>query len=294
MKSVLKINYHVDKLVLCYKIPESFIPHVESYDPFAQSFLSMDSNVFIFTRKIFATKYVIPIYMLEYRVTPTESILIGEFKPDIEQGITLTIDNRLLYSDYLSLIYKFEESFGLELIKIVQIDVACDANQNLPRKLNETMHKTNCNITRRGTKLPTTDKGNQILGTKVSQNIKAITCKERPNQSFYFELHTSGSRRPILYRAYDKGREIAERSHKDYITEKNAFGDSIYRFEVSVNSYELKKQSRNKSGFTVEDIYHNICNPDFLKQFFIRYINRLGTLTIDNRRFRISEILRLE
>lgn len=294
MNSVLRMNYHVDKLVLSYKIPENFMSHVESYDPFTQSFLSMDSNVFIFTRKIFATRYVIPIYMLEYRIAPTESVLIGEFKPDIELGITLTIDNKLLYSDHLSLIYKFEESFGLELIKIVQIDVACDSNHNLPRKLNEIMHQSNCTITRRGVKLPLTDKGNQILGTKVSRNVKVLTSKERPIHSYYFELRTSGSRRPLLLRAYDKAREISEKSHKDYVKEKNGFGDHIYRLEVSAHSYDLKKQSKNKSGFTIEHIYRNLCNLDFLKEFFISFINRFATLNINNRRYKISEILRLE
>ncbi len=293
MNSVLKVNYHIDKLNLIYKTPGDFLNYINSDYFLSQSFFN-ETNVFIFNQKVYATKYVVPRYLMEYRISEHFVIKLGEFKQDIKDAITLEVDNRFLYSDRFELLYKFEELFGLELLKIAQIDVACDSNHNLPRKLNDVMHKSNCTITRKGTKLPLTEKGNQIIGTRVSQNIKTLANMERPNHSFYYSLRTSGSRTPVRYRAYNKGLEIKEKSHKDYIKEKNGFGDSIYRIEVSVKSYELKMLSRKKSGYTLEYIYQNLNNSDLLREFFIQYLNRIGTLTIDGKRIKISEILRLE
>lgn len=294
MNKKKKVNYHIDKLILVYKIPEDFMAHVmnsvESPDFMMPSF----PKVFIFSRKYISINYTCPIFILEYRDTNGNIVKIAEFRNDIVNAITLTVDNKLFYCGNLNLLYEFEAMYNLELHKIIQLDIACDSNINLPKKLNDFMHRPDCTIKRMGTKLPATEKGNQILGTKVLPNIKTINDREVAKPSFYFQLWTSGNRRPLIYRGYNKTREIFEKSHKTYIEEANGFDDVIYRFEVSILGGDLKRRSKKDPNLTFENVYRHLEDKVFLKELFIKYINRIANLWIDNRRYRISEILHLE
>lgn len=186
----------------------------------------------IFTLKYLSENYTCPIFILEYRNEKGDTIKIAEFRNDIHNAITLTVDNRLFYSDNLNLLYEFEAMYNLELHKIIQLDIVCDSNINLANKLNETMHRQDCMVKRPGTKLPVTEKGNQIVGTKVIPNLIMTKERERPKPSFYYQLKTSSNRRPLIFRGYNKTQEIADKSHKTYIDEANGLDDVIYRLEV--------------------------------------------------------------
>lgn len=293
MNSKLQVNYSIDKLILVYSVPNCFMSLINNDDSLTDSYFGR-TNVFIFTRKYCKRKYVVPRYVVEYRVSENETIKIGEFKPDIEQSITFEVDNALFYLGRLYLLYELEESFNLKFESILQFDVACDSNHNLPRKLNNMMHRSDCTVSRRGTKLPVTENGNQVIGTKVLKNIKVLTKREKNVPSYYFQIKYSGSRRPIIYRGYNKSKEISEKSHKNYIIESCCISGTIYRFEVAINGYDIKRQSKRKNGYSIEYIYRHLEDKMFLKDIFVQYINRIATLNINGRSYRISEILRLE
>lgn len=121
-----------------------------------------------------------------------EAVVIGEFRNDIQYSITLDVDNRFLYSGQLHKLYEFEQTYSLSFGYIKYLDVCCDANQNLPRKLNTIMHSPECEVGRRGAKKELTSKGNQRLGTKLSDNLKTLTASERPAVSYYFYMKPSG------------------------------------------------------------------------------------------------------
>lgn len=121
-----------------------------------------------------------------------ESIVIGEFRNDIQDSITLDLDNRFLYSGQLHQLYEFEQTYSLSFGYIKYLDVCCDANQNIPRKLNTIMHSPECEVSRQGGKKELTSKGNQRLGTKLSDNLKTLTTSERPSVSYYFYMKPSG------------------------------------------------------------------------------------------------------
>lgn len=294
MNKKIKVNYHIDKLVLVYKIPEDFMAQVINATTTPDFLMTPDSYIFIFSQKYMAVNYTNPIYILEYRNGGEDKVKIAEFRNDIHQAITMTIDNQLFYSGNLKILYHFEKIYNLTLENIVQIDVAYDANLNLPKKLNDFMHRSDCTVKRIGTKLPTTEKGNQIIGTKVIPNIKKINAKEMPKPSFYYQLKTSGNRRPIIYRGYNKSQEISDKSHKTYIEKANGFEDTIYRFEVSIFGRDLRQQSKKDQDLSMKNVYLHLDDKDFLKELFIKYINRIANLWIGKRRYRISEILRLE
>lgn len=291
----MKVNYHIDKLVLVYQIPETFMPYVISSISTPQFLMTSSAdNVFIFSQKYMAVNYTCPIYIVEHISEKGEHVKIAEFRNDIQQAITVTVDNKLFYSDNLNLLYEFETIFNLELQKICKLDVACDSNINLPKKLNDFLHRSDCTLKRMGTKLPTTAKGNQIVGTKVMPNIKVTEGREQAKPSFYYQLRTSGNRNPIIYRGYNKSLEISEKSHKTYIEEANGFDDVIYRFEVSIIGRDLKQRSKKDPALSFEFVYRHLVDMDFLKELFIKYINRIANPWVGKTRYRISEILRLE
>lgn len=288
----MKVNYYVDKLVLVYQIHEDFMSNV--IDSISLPIATPTDNIFIFSQKYMSVNYTCPIFIVEHISEEGEYIKIAEFRNDIHQAITLTVDNKLFYSGNLNLIYEFETVFNLSLLKINQIDIACDSNINLANKLNDIIHRPGCIIKRPGTKLPITEKGNQIVGTKVLPNIKVVNERERPKASFYYQLRTSVNRRPIIYRGYNKTQEISNMSHKTYIEEANGFDDVIYRFEVSIIGGDLKRRSKKDQSLIFENIYQHIEDKIFLQGLFKKYINRIANLWIGKRKYRISEILRLE
>lgn len=279
---------------MVYQIPEDFMLCVLNSISLHEFMITPITNVFIFSRKYLSVNYNCPIFILEYRDEKGNIIKIAEFRNDIHQAITLTVDNKLFYSDNLNILFSFQTSFNLTLYRIVQIDIACDSNINLADKLNDIIHRPDCIVKRPGTKLPITEKGNQIVGTKVLRNIKVVNERERPKASFYYQLRTSVNRRPITYRGYNKTQEISNVSHKTYIEEANRFEDVIYRFEVSIIGGDLKRRSKKDQSLIFENIYQHIENKIFLQGLFIKYINRIANLWIGKRKYRISEILHLE
>lgn len=289
----MKVNYHIDKLVIVYQIPEDFMSRVVSSISTLDFLITHTSNIFIFSQKYMSVKYTNPIYILEYN-NGKENIKIAEFRNDIQQAITVTVDNKLFYSGNFNLLYDFENIYNLTLEKIVQVDVACDCNLNLPRRLNDFIHRPDCVVKRMGTKLPVTEKGNQIVGTKVMPNIKITNEKERPKASFYYQLKSTGTRRPIIFRGYNKTQEIKDKSHKTYVEKANGFDDVIYRFEVSIIGRDLKRHAKKCHGYSVEDVYRHLDDEVFLKELFITYVNRIGNLWIGKIRYSISEVLRLD
>lgn len=290
MNSTLKFVYHIDKLTLIYNVPSTFSlanTMVTDYDIFSKS------GIFICREKFSDIQYVVRVYELIYKAIDKE-ILIGTLRRNLEDGMTLEVDNKFLYGQHLSLIYEFERQYGLRLMKIKQLDICCDSNQNLPGKLNYAMHKSDTKVTRRG-KFKSTDKGNLILGTKVSYNIKMLNGgRENTYPSYYMEVRPSGSRRSMILRGYDKSEEISSKSHKEYIREACGF-DKIYRLEISLPCQVISRQAKNKSGnWSHQEIYQRLTDIEFLGELFRYHLNRVATLEMEGRRLKISEFLRLK
>lgn len=337
MNSKLEVNYHVDKLDLVYETTDWFkTPFFESVyvnffvgpQPVAenhkfQSLWNVNARIVpmldTFIQNLWnVNPIVIPlpkVFILEndtrrrgkYHLrTPNYEVWCYEDNKDykvgtlmchLEDAVILNVDNKCFYSSNLKVIYDFEKAFKLTFERIKNFDVCCDANQNLPKKLDDTMHLKNCEVTRPGQrkdKIPLTDKGNQVLGTKVLKNLKTLTEYERTMPSFYYELKNSGSKKPMILRGYNKREEIEKKSHKNYIQEANGFEGDFYRLEVSVTSYDLTKQSKNKTGWSHKEIYRNLHEKEFLKEFFISFLNRFYRLKIDGQPIKISKLLRLE
>lgn len=294
MKTKLQVAYNVDKLSLIYQAPVSFFEVIAHGNPLSDNIYgTTTSTVFICTQKYSRIQRTIPSYTLSY-MSGAESIVIGEFRNDIQDSITLDVDNRFLYSGQLHKLYEFEQTYSLSFSYIKYLDVCCDSNQNLPRKFNAIMHSPECGVSRRGGKKELTAKGNQQLGVKIMDNLKTLTSTERPPVSYYFYMKPSGCRRPVTLRCYDKKHEIEQISHKAYISDALGYSEAIHRIEVSTHWCELTQQAKRKRGWTHKYIYNRLADKTFLRDFFIRYIDRFYTLKINGRKTSVSKFLCLD
>lgn len=294
MKTKLQVAYNVDKLSIIYQIPITFFNDIAHGNPLPDYIYgTTTSTVFICTQKYSRIQRTIPSYTLSY-MSGAESIVIGEFRNDILDSITLDLDNRFLYSGQLHKLYEFEQTYSLNFNYIKYLDVCCDSNQNLPRKLNTIMHSSECEVSRRGGKKELTSKGNQRLGVKIMDNLKTITASERPPVSYYFYMKPSGCRRPVTLRCYDKKHEIEQISHKTYISDVLGYSEATHRLEVSTHWCELSQQAKRKRGWTHKYIYNHLTEKTFLRDFFIRYIDRFYTLKINGRKTSVSKFLCLD
>lgn len=293
MKTKLKVSYNVDKLSIIYETDSDFQTVMDTQDLLMEYITGVSSTVFIFTRTPSKIERKVPAYDVSYS-TGGCAVKMGDIRCDLVGAITLDIDNAFLYSGRLNLLYDFERTYSLRFANIKYLDVCCDSNQNLPRKLNTVMHSPECEVSRRGGKKILTEKGNQRLGIKVMDNIKTLSRPERPAVSYYFYLKPSGCKRAVTLRCYNKSDEIDRVSHKTYVRDAFGYEGNIYRLEVSTFWYELTKRSKTQSGWSHEHIYRHLTDTSFLRSFFISYLNRFSTLKINNRSMRLSQILCLE
>ena len=294
MKTKLQVTYNVDKLSLIYQVPITFFNDIAHGNPLSDYIYgTTTSTVFICAQKYSRIQRTIPSYTLSY-MNGCEPVVIGEFSNDIENAITLDVDNRFLYSGQLHKLYEFEQTYSLSFSYIKYLDVCCDANQNLPRKLNTVMHSPECEVSRRGGKKELTAKGNQCLGIKISDNLKVLSGTERPPVSYYFYMKPSGCRRPVTLRCYDKKHEIEQISRKTYISDALGYSEAIHRLEISTYWCELTLQSKRKWGWSHQYIYDHLTDKAFLRDFFIRYIDRFNTLRINGKKKSVSKFLCLD
>ena len=328
MKKKLQVDYHFDRLELVFEIPQefdflmsscaepqvinnelrncvirSFVPEILSSKDISELW-NVNAEIprlpllFILAEEIknqgrYAYRYPnLNIYVLEDFDSPE---LIGTVYRYLEGAVTVCCENRLLYSGHIGWLRDFESAFNLKFWRVKAADIACDATNNLPRKLNDTLHQRNCQISRKGrNKEQYTAHGNIEVGGQYSKNLKILTKKERPDPTYVYSLHYSGNKSPIKMRGYNKTAEIEERSHKHYIAHTLGFPDKIYRLEVTLNSYFITKQSGCKNPISHQNIFNNLDNREFLRSIFLVVLNKFFSLKIDGKKRKISEILRLE
>ena len=329
MKKKLQVDYHFDRLELVFEIPQefdfliskcaepqvindelrncvirSFVPEIPSSKDVSELW-NVNAEIprlpflFILAEEIknqgrYAYRFPnLNIYVMQDSDT-TE--LIGTVYRYLEGAITVSSENWLLYSGHVGWLHDFESAFNLKFWRIKAADIACDATNNLPRKLNDTLHQRNCQISRKGrNKEQFTAHGNIEIGGQYSKNLKLLTKKERQDPTYDYSLHYSGNKKPIKLRAYNKTREIEEKSKKYYIATALGFPDQkIYRLEVSLNSYFITKQSDRKNPISHQNIFENLDSRELLRSIFLVILNKFFSLKIDGKKRKVSEILRLE
>lgn len=309
------IAYNVDKLHLVFSVNEDFqfpdsievikIPKAVPVNPLEKIQL-WNVNPVIPLYIVFIFKEGMPMEGAFRKKNPPIDLFcefagscyyIGKLSTHLHGAIRLEVDNEFLYTNLFRYLYLLEESLNIQLERISNFDICADANQNLPRKLNDTLHSSNCIVTRPGSKKTSwmTQKGNMKLGKKISKNIKVLTQREYDQPTYLYDLN-GGTSKVIRLIGYNKKREIEEtRSNKKYIMEALPFKGNIYRLELRFQSQYLTTQDRDsQKGKSLRYIFEHLYESEFLKEFFITHINRFYNLKIKNQKIKISELLCLE
>lgn len=315
MKHKLDVTYHLDKLELVFKTPLDYeLP--ECIEVFHRR--KVDSTP-LSEIQIWNVNAIIPIYTVficnfsrglegNFQMkNPPKNLycthggkkhFIGEIQTYMKGAIKLKVANEFLYTNLLWYLREFEDAFNIELHRISKLDVCCDANQNLPRKLNDTLHSSKCSVCRAGRKRQDlyTEKGNFKLGKRISTNLKILTEREYLEPTFCFEIYP-GTTQVTKLVGYNKTKEIEEvSSEKKYILECGPIeeNETLYRLEVRLVSQYLTTQARKEGGWSLRFIFENLCSESFLKEIFIKNLNRFYNLKIEGKAKKISKLLRLD
>jgi hypothetical protein len=152
---------------------------------------------------------------------------------------------------------------GLEFNNITHLDLAIDASTNFSKALVKMIRNKDYYPIINGTKI--TDRKKLIedilyIGVGNLERIKeySILIQQKKND--------------LSINAYNKKREIENKSHKDYIMESYDNPNQLHRLEVRINSDAMK------DFFTREHIEYNpamFINDDWLWLFFLNFMNRV-------------------
>ena len=156
-----------------------------------------------------------------------------------------------------------EQMLGLEFNNITHLDLAIDASTNFSKALVKMIRNKDYYPIINGTKI--TDRKKLIedilyIGVGNLERIKeySILIQQKKND--------------ISINAYNKKREIENKSHKHYIMESYGNPSQLHRLEVRINSDTMK------DFFTREHIEYNpsmFINDDWLWLFFLNFMNRV-------------------
>lgn len=187
----------------------------------------------------------------------------------LQSYVWLQIDNKQFYLMYnhntkgrLMFLDYIEQMLGLDFNNITHLDLAIDASTNFSKALVKMIRNKDYYPIINGTKI--TDRKKLIedilyIGVGNLERIKeySILIQQKKND--------------LSLNAYNKKREIENKSHKDYIMESYDNPNQLHRLEVRINSDAMK------DFFTREHIEYNPINvynrrmvmvvlSDFLKQ----------------------------
>ncbi|MCR5039490.1 MAG: hypothetical protein K6A94_09160 [Bacteroidales bacterium] len=198
---------------------------------------------------------------------PMGHLRFGSPNPN-RQFIYFVFENAALYSEYLlASRFYIEDALGLEFMRVSKLDVAVDFSFNVVNRFYRVFKNPDYDLIINGVKV----KDIQSVVPDVV-HIAGNTTRKRP-----FARHTPVIRNAdgnMLMRAYDKGREIDEESHKDYIRESAGF-KRLYRIEVSLGCHKVVKKVLDRLGLTDGDLYAHLQNERTLIDLFRVALNSL-------------------
>ena len=184
--------------------------------------------------------------------------------------VWLQIDNKQFYLKYnhktkgrLVFLNYIEQMLGLEFNNITHLDLAIDTNTNISKALVKMIRDKDYYPIINGTKI--TDRKKLVedilyIGVGTLERIKeySILIQQKKND--------------LSINAYNKKREIENKSHKDYIMESYGNPNQLHRLEVRINSDAMK------DFFTREQIEYNpamFITDEWLWLFYLTFLNRV-------------------
>ena len=188
----------------------------------------------------------------------------------LQSYVWLQIDNKQFYLMFnahtrgrLGFLGYIEQMLGLEFNNITHLDLALDASTNFSKALVKMIRNK--------------DYYPIINGTKISDRKKLIEdilyigvgSLERIKE---YSILIQQKKNDLSLNAYNKKREIENKSHKDYIMESYGNPNQLHRLEVRINSDAMK------DFFTREQIEYNpaiFITDEWLWLFYLTFLNRV-------------------
>lgn len=158
---------------------------------------------------------------------------------------------------------EMENKQRLKFHNLTRLDLACDDNKNLSKRLIRAIRDEALIPIVNGTKIKDRD--------KLLEDILYIgvgSCKRIKE----YNLIVQQKNGDLRLAAYNKKREIENSSGKQYIAEANGNPNYLFRLEVRVNGDTLREY------FQHVGIEYNpmlLCNEDFLWRLFLDFSNRV-------------------
>lgn len=187
-----------------------------------------------------------------------------------EPYIWLRIENYVLYNKYLLIeVLSLAELLDLRFNNFTYIELAKDLRYNVSTKIRGLM---------RNPELTTLINGKEVRDrNKILKNITR-TCSVSLNRDDEKSLTIKqakaikNKRKGITLNAYDKVKEIASKSHKQYILDYYGNPKRLHRLELRLNNGDIRKISKSLKMAITEDI---IFDTDKLNSIYMKALRAL-------------------
>ncbi len=270
-------GFQIDMLRLCFEAenPELF-EHFTTFGPGE----SIDLYDFYLLR--IEGKHFEYVYEIRYNELG-EDRLFGELKFGLNRNddeanthtngkrkVWISVANRVLYTqDEFHYLDYITETLYLSLHNITCLDLCLDMTMNIARYLKRLIRCKELGVILNGKRIKDRKEDRPEIDFRMSGNLdrdKYLTTYIKQKKAI--KDKNKGS----MLVAYDKRAEIANSSHKDYITDAYDNPKKLHRLEVHLNNEELKDYF-NKTGEELN--IGTIFNQHFLFRLFYSTLESL-------------------
>ncbi|MEE1112503.1 MAG: hypothetical protein UH077_04900, partial [Bacteroidales bacterium] len=178
-----------------------------------------------------------------------EGVLLGQLHLNNSNKMNgkcwFTFDNKTFYTsagasingkyNYIGCLNWVEQVLNLRINNITQVDVSCDVNFNVIKKIMDYIKNSE--------DYTMYYNGNIIHdNTRKIENFGELYGRSRKKRERYPTLYLGQKNDDaISIRIYNKKQEIEEKSNKTYIQEWNEMSNTMYRVECSIKNDDIKK-----------------------------------------------------
>ncbi len=220
------------------------------------------------------------IYLLDN--TLFGSLYFGSYNIN-RQNIYVSVNNRMLYTNNLSILYNIGEELNLEINSISKLDLALDFTTNIVSKFYNLLKNRDLNFIILNKKYMINEEVKNLF--TISNGTRTNIHK---NKSFYIQNREKG----LTLCGYNKIKEILDNnSEKEYIKELIS-SNKIFRLEVRTN-HSLLLDSLKKIGFTDVYLFQILINRDNIELFVLynHLLNRLIRIEYNNKIYSLLDFI---
>lgn len=248
MAKKIKHQYNIDYLKLCLNTPTDFFTdlaqQVDGTPIFYNTFFLMITDNGRGKENDKTPIKILADLFLDEQMEEGKHIKMGTFtffnSSKYDGRSFFEFDNEILYKPltermgYLICINYILNTMGIEINNITKIDISLDTTRNVERDILTKIKDKETEMIYKGRVV----QEDEIL-EDFGEYFQRKRAKRERNATLYFQHKKADG---LAMKVYNKTREIAQKSGKDYINESNNFGKATtHRIEVSVKNEEFKK-----------------------------------------------------